>query len=210
MNELIKIDQTYMPDGNEVNTVNARDLHAFLGIQRDFSNWIKAQINRARLVENRDYIIFAQKGVYKKPLTDYFLTLDAAKHVAMISGTEEGFKIREYFIEVEKRSHVPQVQLTREQQLAQAVLISQEVIAEKDQKIAQLSGEVKHLERTKAQIGDKRVASALGTASGAVRRAKKEAKEKEKYKSKADLADRKEQLRGFYKSFVNKYSRGNS
>ena len=29
-----------------VDTVNARELHTFLELGRDFSNWIKARINR--------------------------------------------------------------------------------------------------------------------------------------------------------------------
>lgn len=47
----------------EINTVNARDLHAFLGVGKDFSAWIKKQIGRARLVENRDFITVPLKGV---------------------------------------------------------------------------------------------------------------------------------------------------
>lgn len=33
-----------------VQTVSARDLHAFLNIGKDFSTWVKEQITRARLV----------------------------------------------------------------------------------------------------------------------------------------------------------------
>ena len=56
MNELIRIDQQEI-GGSNIQTVNARDLHAFLGVGKDFSNWIKKQIERARLVEGRDYIV---------------------------------------------------------------------------------------------------------------------------------------------------------
>jgi anti-repressor protein len=87
-----------------VQTVNARDLHAFLGIGKDFSNWIKAQLERARLVENRDFIKVAQKGELSgQTRIDYFLTIEAAKHIAMMSGSEKGFEVREYFIECERR-----------------------------------------------------------------------------------------------------------
>ena len=48
--------------GAVASAVNARDLHAFLEVKKDFSDWIKKQLERARLLEGRDYIIFPQKG----------------------------------------------------------------------------------------------------------------------------------------------------
>ncbi len=35
--------------------VNARELHGFLGVKRDFSNWIKKRISVYGFVENSDY-----------------------------------------------------------------------------------------------------------------------------------------------------------
>ncbi len=93
--------------GASVQTVNARDLHAFLGVARDFSNWIKDQINRARLTENRDFVKLAEKGELSatgQTRIEYFLTLDAAKHVAMMAGTDKGFEVRDYFIECEQQA----------------------------------------------------------------------------------------------------------
>ena len=74
--------------GAVASAVNARDLYAFLEVKKDFSNWIKKQIGRARLVEGRDYIIFAQKGKNTgrgRSSLEYHLTIDAAKHIAMMS-----------------------------------------------------------------------------------------------------------------------------
>lgn len=111
MNALIPIRDTQMPDG-PVQTVNARDLHAFLGINKDYSSWIKAQVERARLKEGRDYLL-TQKGEQLPSGTkwriEYFLTLDAAKHIAMMSGTEKGFEVREYFLEIERRALAPRI-----------------------------------------------------------------------------------------------------
>lgn len=45
-----------------VQTVNARELHTSLEVGKDFSNWIKTQIERARLIENRDFVVLTQKG----------------------------------------------------------------------------------------------------------------------------------------------------
>lgn len=91
--------------GESIQTVNARQLHTGLGVKKDFSNWIKAQILRARLVENRDFALVAQKGEQlpsgAKHLIEYHLTIESAKHIAMMSGTEKGFEVREYFLECE-------------------------------------------------------------------------------------------------------------
>ena len=42
--------------GEAINAVDARLLHEALEIGKDFSTWIKAQIERARLVEHRDFL----------------------------------------------------------------------------------------------------------------------------------------------------------
>jgi len=89
-----------------VETFNARDLHAHLQVGKDFSTWIKAQIKRARLVENRDYIVFPPEGGklesttygHGKTAIEYHLTLKAGEHIGMVSGTAKGFEIREWFI----------------------------------------------------------------------------------------------------------------
>jgi hypothetical protein len=57
MNELIQI--TAQPiNGQTVQTVNARDLHTFLGMSRDFNQWMREQIDRARMKEGRDYVSY--------------------------------------------------------------------------------------------------------------------------------------------------------
>ena len=87
-------------------------LHAFLEVKKDFSNWIKKQIERARLVEGRDYIIFAQKGENTgrgRSSLEYYLTIEAAKHIAMMSGCDKGFEVRNYFLECERIAKQPPV-----------------------------------------------------------------------------------------------------
>ncbi len=102
MQELIKIEQKRI--GSEtVNSINARDLHKSLESKKDFSNWIKAQINTLGLEENIDFVRFAQKveanNATKK---EYIITTDTAKHIAMASRTLKGKEIRRYFIKIEK------------------------------------------------------------------------------------------------------------
>jgi anti-repressor protein len=103
-------------NGDRVQAVDGRDLHAALELRDTFSTWMKCQIDRVRLVENRDYVICCpepEKSRKGRPRTDYFLTVESAKHIAMMSGTDSGFEVREYFIECERRTRSPGAVLTR-------------------------------------------------------------------------------------------------
>ncbi|HBC1013484.1 TPA: antA/AntB antirepressor family protein, partial [Escherichia coli] len=62
---------------------NARDLHEFLGVGKDFSNWIRSRIAEYEFVENQDYALLAKFGEQRKSRgghnrKDYHLTLDTA------------------------------------------------------------------------------------------------------------------------------------
>ena len=104
MEELFKIRKT--EKGNQV--VSARELHSFLGIGADFTNWCKRMFEYG--FENSiDYTIVKigepdnQVVVNPKPKIDYVLTLDCAKEIAMIQRSDKGKQARLYFIECEKR-----------------------------------------------------------------------------------------------------------
>ena len=94
-------------DSETVKTISARELHQKLEVKKDFSSWIKYQIKKAMLTENMDFITTHQKrGVANgghKMVLEYYLTIDSAKHIALMSGTIKGRDIRNYFIEVEKK-----------------------------------------------------------------------------------------------------------
>lgn len=100
--ELIKIIPAAIGD-EEINAVNARDLWRCLKSKRQFGNWIKDRLEG--FVEGQDYAV--NKNVKGKngrfQPTEYIITLDAAKHIAMLERNEQGCKIRQYFIEVEKQ-----------------------------------------------------------------------------------------------------------
>ena len=92
--------------GTVRNTVNARSLHAFLGVGKDFSNWVKDRIQQHGFVENQDFIVFAKIGENSqggRPAREYHLTVEAAKHIAMTEHTPKGKEARDYFIECERR-----------------------------------------------------------------------------------------------------------
>lgn len=115
MNELIKIESRKTSSG-EILTVNARDIHTFLGIKRRFADWIKDQIERGRFVEHRDFISLHVKVKRETGATtriEYHFTIDAAKHIAMMSNTDKGFEVRDYFIECERRLKIKETKEKR-------------------------------------------------------------------------------------------------
>lgn len=90
--------------GEEVNAVNARELHVKLGVGRDFSNWIKERIAKYEFVEGVDFIVAKigdgeNKGF--QPI-EYFISLDMAKELSMVENNEQGKIARRYFIQCEK------------------------------------------------------------------------------------------------------------
>ena len=60
MNELIKLNEQTI-NNEMVQTVNARELHAFLESKQDFSTWIKNRIEKYGFVENQDFVRFHKK-----------------------------------------------------------------------------------------------------------------------------------------------------
>ena len=106
MNELIKLNEIQLND-ETVQTVNARELHAFLESRQDFSTWIKRKLERLRLTENKDFCtapqIYGTANGGSAERLEYFITLDTAKHIAMMENTDRGFEVRDYFIECEKQ-----------------------------------------------------------------------------------------------------------
>ena len=104
MSSIVNIQIQDRQVGDElIKTCDGRQLRAELGIRKDYTTWVKAQIARARFVENRDYITYTQKGVGGKfDSSEYHFTLEAAKHIGMMSGTDRGHEVREYFIACER------------------------------------------------------------------------------------------------------------
>ena len=111
MNELIPL-QPQTINGNAVETVNARELHAFLQSRQDFSTWIKNRIADYDFVENQDFVRFHKKmEANNATLIDYYITLDMAKELSMVERNEKGKQARKYFIECEKQLNAQQSQL---------------------------------------------------------------------------------------------------
>jgi len=95
-------------DGEAVQTVNARDLHAFLGVGKDFSTWIQDRIRKYNFIESQYLAIDSPKlgnqsgrGGDRRS-KNYYLTLDMAKEISMAENTPMGQEARRYFIACEK------------------------------------------------------------------------------------------------------------
>src|ERR1019366_3437871 len=104
MHQIIAIESAKVGE-NSVQTVNARDVYDFLDVGKDFSTWVKVQITRCRLAEGRDYTCSPSRGSEGRGgqnRIDYHLTLDAGKQISMMSETDKGFEVRDYFIECER------------------------------------------------------------------------------------------------------------
>ncbi|MBV6447270.1 antA/AntB antirepressor family protein [Nitrosomonas sp.] len=90
-----------------VQLCNARDLHHSLESQQQFSDWIKHRINQYGFIDGEDYFINLcnrSDGKAGKRRTEYHLTLDMAKELAMVENNDKGRQIRRYFISLERKT----------------------------------------------------------------------------------------------------------
>jgi phage anti-repressor protein len=94
--------------GQNIHTANARDLHAFLEVGKDFSNWIKDRIDQYDFSEHQDFEVFTEIGENPKggrPAKEYAISIDMAKELSMVERNSKGKQARRYFIECERRLH---------------------------------------------------------------------------------------------------------
>lgn len=83
--------------------VDARMLHEKLLVNTRFNDWIYRMIGNYGYENGLDFYSTLSK-TNGRPSTNYFLTLDTAKELAMVQNNEMGRAIRKYFIEVEKQA----------------------------------------------------------------------------------------------------------
>lgn len=90
-------------DGEEQASVNARELWKALGSKQEFANWIKDRISYFEA--EKDYVSEKLVNVENRGRfapTEYWVTLDVAKHFASLERNERGKKIRRLLLECEK------------------------------------------------------------------------------------------------------------
>ena len=84
-----------------VQLCNARELHTFLDIGKDYSTWIKDRINEYGFIQDEDYFIITER-TNGRPRKEYHITLDMGKELGMVERNERGRQIRQYFIRCER------------------------------------------------------------------------------------------------------------
>ncbi|WP_343358230.1 antA/AntB antirepressor family protein [Bartonella schoenbuchensis] len=147
-----------------VQTVNARELHAFLEIGKDFSTWIKDRIGQYEFEEGKDFIktqdLRSPKlGSAKSRavlVINYHLTLDMAKELAMVERNEKGKQARQYFIECERKAKqvtTPQIDYSNPQVMLGVFTHLKNENERKDHVIAQLIPKAEALERLERSDG---------------------------------------------------------
>lgn len=106
MNELLKVNTE-----NERITLSARELHEFLEVGTRFNDWF-ARMSEYGFEQQNDFTPITQKRVTAQgnetTLTDYQITVDMAKEIAMLQRSEKGKEVRQYFIQIEKEWNSPE------------------------------------------------------------------------------------------------------
>ncbi len=118
MNELIRVTTK-----GDTQVVSARDLHRELKVKTRFSLWVKQNFKHFR--ESIDFTsvvvnteVQNNGGIQIRELQDYALSVEMAKHIAMMAGTEKGYEIRDYFIKVERAWNSPEMVMKRALEIA--------------------------------------------------------------------------------------------
>lgn len=118
MNGLIKV--TVKGDQQ---LVSARELYNELGVKTRFSQWAKQNFKHFREgIDFSSVVTTTQQNQYggTKEIQDYALTIEMAKHLAMMSGTDKGYQVRDYFIKVEQAWNSPEMVMKRALEIANA------------------------------------------------------------------------------------------
>lgn len=149
MNELIKIERQEVA-GQNIQTVNARDLHEFLGSKQQYADWIK---NRIKKYEFQDGVDFTSvhKIMNGAPAVEYHLSIDMAKELSMVERNSKGKEARQYFIECERvakqQPETAPLNLDDPSFLRQALLTYTEKVIELEATVAEQQPKVEALER---------------------------------------------------------------
>jgi|GEM_PF-4026787 len=93
--------QNIGPD--QVLTIDARQLHSYLGVQTPFKDWITRRIADYSFEEGKDFCAFLRESTGGRPARGYAISIDMAKELAMVERTVQGRIARRYFIECEKQ-----------------------------------------------------------------------------------------------------------
>lgn len=134
MYKLLKVE---VNENNEP-TVNGRMLHAFLEVKEKYTQWFTRKSKG--FIENIDFVPYSEKTESGgasgfKVIFNHKLTLDMAKHLAMMQQNEKGMIARQYFIDIGKKRNSPEMIMSR------ALAIANKNLLMKDEQILKLTAE---------------------------------------------------------------------
>lgn len=138
MKELIKIEV----NENQEPVVNGRELYETLEIKTPYTQWFD-RMKEYGFTENIDFVSLSQnceKPQGGRPEINHAIKLDMAKEIAMIQRNENGKKVRQYFIQVEKDFNSPEKIMARALKIAEGKL---NVLQLENTQQKQLIGELK-------------------------------------------------------------------
>lgn len=107
MKELVKV----TIDANNDQLVSGRELHGFLEVKDNYTDWFKRMIKYG-FEENIDFVSFSEKSDKPfggRPQVNHYVKLDMAKEISMLQRTERGKQARRYFIQLEKFWNSPEM-----------------------------------------------------------------------------------------------------
>ena len=106
-------------------------------VKTRFSQWVEQ--NFKILEEGYDFTSVVGTTVINnganRKLQDYVLSLDAAKNLAMVSKTNKGKEVRQYFIQVEKDFNSPEKIMARALKIADRKIIKLEATIEEQRQL---------------------------------------------------------------------------
>ena len=121
MNELFNV----TTNGDKL-TLSARELHNQLQIHTKFNDWF-SRMKEYGFDEGTDFYSFLSESTGGRPATDYQITLDMAKEIAMLQRNEKGKQIRKKLIELEKAWNSPEKVMARALDIAHKTIANLQI-----------------------------------------------------------------------------------
>src|SRR3990167_4594568 len=94
--------EKYQVGSVSIQTVNARDLHAFLEVKTQYNHWIERRIQSYGFSQDIDFTV-AIFGQGPTRTMEHHVTIAMAKELSMVERTKRGKQARQYFIDCERR-----------------------------------------------------------------------------------------------------------
>ena len=101
MTNIIKVTKNEIGNA-ELNSVNAKEIHDYLQVKTRFDMWIGRAISKYDFKENIDFCTILGESSGGRKATEYIVTMDMAKELAMLENNPKGKETRKYFINCEK------------------------------------------------------------------------------------------------------------